>query len=173
MWKALTAKLGELLKVDSAERAEDDTLVIERILILVRNVLQVPRDSGSERRTDDDVSLHDQVLWVLHKSGMEDLLLYMSSSDDETMYCLHVLEIVSLMFKEQGWRSDVASVAVIIEADHWRGGRGEVKMSSLVTHIASKVNQIATQLLSLKKITNSVPPRCTLPSRSGTPSPPR
>ena len=50
-----------------------------------------------------------QVLWVLHKSGMEDLLLYMSSSDDETQYCLHVLEIVSLMFKEQGWHSDVAS----------------------------------------------------------------
>ena len=101
LWKALTSKLGELLKVDSAERAEDDTLVIERILILVRNVLQVPRDSGSERRTDDDVSVHDQVLWVLHKSGMEDLLLYTASSDDEAMYCLHVLEIVSLMFKEQ------------------------------------------------------------------------
>ena len=101
LWAALTSKLGDLLKVDVAERAEDDQLVIERILILVRNVLQVPRDSGSERRTDDDVSLHDQVLWVLHKSGMEDLLLYMASSDDETQYCLHVLEIVSLMFKEQ------------------------------------------------------------------------
>ena len=101
LWAALTSKLGELLKVDAAERAEDDQFVIERILILVRNVLQVPRDSGSERRTDDDVSLHDQVLWVLHKSGMEDLLLYMASSDDETLYCLHVLEIVSLMFKEQ------------------------------------------------------------------------
>ena len=52
--------MGELLKVDVAERAEDEQLVIERILILVRNVLQVPRDSRSEQRTDDDVSLHDQ-----------------------------------------------------------------------------------------------------------------
>ena len=49
-----------MLKVDVAERAEDEQLVIERILILVRNVLQVPRDSRSEQRTDDDVSLHDQ-----------------------------------------------------------------------------------------------------------------
>ena len=105
LWTALTSKLGELLKVDVMDRSEDDTNVIERILILVRNVLQVPRDSGSERRTDDDVSLHDQVLWVLHKSGMEDLLLYMASSNDEAQYCLHVLEIVSLMFKEQGGNS--------------------------------------------------------------------
>ena len=42
-----------------------------------------------------------QVLWVLHKSGMEDLLLFIASSDDETQYCLHVLEIISLMFREQ------------------------------------------------------------------------
>jgi timeless len=101
LWKALSDKLGDLLKVDAAERGEEEQLLMERILILVRNVLQVPRDSRSERRTDDDVSMHDQVLWVLHKSGMEDLLLYVASSDDEAQYCLHVLEIISLMFKEQ------------------------------------------------------------------------
>ena len=42
-----------------------------------------------------------QVLWVLHKSGMEDLLLFIASSSDEAQYCLHVLEIISLMFREQ------------------------------------------------------------------------
>ena len=34
-------------------------------------------------------------------SGMEDLLLYLGSSDDERQYSLHVLEIISLMFREQ------------------------------------------------------------------------
>ena len=55
----------------------------------------------SEKRTDNDATVHDQILWVLHKSGMEDLLLYISSSADEAQYCLHVVEIISLMFREQ------------------------------------------------------------------------
>jgi Timeless protein. len=44
------------------ERDEDTGLVIERILILVRNVLQVPADPEAEKRTDNDASIHDQVM---------------------------------------------------------------------------------------------------------------
>jgi len=44
------------------ERDEDKGLVIERILILVRNVLQVPADPEAEKRTDNDASIHDQVM---------------------------------------------------------------------------------------------------------------
>jgi hypothetical protein len=32
---------------------------------------------------------------------MEDLLLYISSSDDERQFAMHVVEVVSLMFREQ------------------------------------------------------------------------
>ena len=101
LWAILAQTLGKLLKKEYGERSEDDGLVIERILILVRNILQVPRDGQGERRTDDEASIHDQVLWVLHKSGIEDLLLFIASSSEETQYCLHVLEIISLMFREQ------------------------------------------------------------------------
>ncbi len=38
---------------------------------------------------------------MLHKSGMEDLLLFVASSEQESQFCLHVLEIISLMFREQ------------------------------------------------------------------------
>ena len=34
-------------------------------------------------------------------SGLEDLLLYLGSSDDERQFAFHVLEIISLMFREQ------------------------------------------------------------------------
>lgn len=34
-------------------------------------------------------------------SGMEDTLLYIASSEAERQLCMHVLEIVSLMFREQ------------------------------------------------------------------------
>eukprot|EP00092_Neocalanus_flemingeri_P015916 GFUD01017233.1.p1 GENE.GFUD01017233.1~~GFUD01017233.1.p1 ORF type:complete len:1724 (+),score=585.73 GFUD01017233.1:81-5252(+) len=101
LWTVLSKTLGALLKKDWDERLEDDKLIIERILILVRNVLQVPTNVRREGRTSDDASMHDQVLWVLHQSGMQDLLLYVASSDGEANYCLHVLEIISLMFREQ------------------------------------------------------------------------
>ena len=38
---------------------------------------------------------------AIHVSGMEDLLLYIASSEDERQLCMHILEIVSLMFREQ------------------------------------------------------------------------
>ena len=40
VWEVLSAKLGELLRRDPAERLEDDQLIVERILILVRNIMQ-------------------------------------------------------------------------------------------------------------------------------------
>ena len=40
-----------------------------------------------------------QVFWVLHQSGMQDLLLYIASSEAEAAYCLHILETISLMFR--------------------------------------------------------------------------
>ena len=38
---------------------------------------------------------------ALHVSGTEDLLLYLASSDNERQFSFHVLEIISLMFREQ------------------------------------------------------------------------
>ncbi|XP_064594960.1 protein timeless homolog [Liolophura sinensis] len=101
LFAVLTEKMGDMLKLDWENRHEEDKMFIERLLILVRNILHVPPNPQQEKRTDDDASIHDQVLWALHVSGMEDLLLYIASSDDERQYCVHVLEIISLMFREQ------------------------------------------------------------------------
>lgn len=46
---------------DFSERGDDNSLIIERILILIRNVLYVPTDPFVERRTDSDANVHDQV----------------------------------------------------------------------------------------------------------------
>ena len=53
------------------------------------------------QRTDDDATIHDQVIWTIHCTGLEDLILYIASSDEERQFAMHVLEIVSLMFREQ------------------------------------------------------------------------
>ncbi|CAH6778542.1 Timeless [Phodopus roborovskii] len=97
----LSETLYELLQLGWEDRQEEDNLLIERILLLVRNILHVPADPEQEKRIDDDASIHDRLLWAIHLSGMDDLLLFLSSSSAEQQWSLHVLEIVSLMFRDQ------------------------------------------------------------------------
>uniref|UniRef100_A0A8B9RXR0 Timeless circadian regulator n=1 Tax=Accipiter nisus TaxID=211598 RepID=A0A8B9RXR0_9AVES len=97
----LSEKLYDLLQLDWEQRQEEDTLLIERILLLVRNVLHVPPDPTEEQGVDGDASVHDRVLWALHISGMDDLLKFLASAQGEQQWALHVLEIISLMFRDQ------------------------------------------------------------------------
>ncbi|XP_032068262.1 protein timeless homolog [Thamnophis elegans] len=97
----LSEKLYELLQLDWEQRQEEDNLLIERILLLVRNVLHVPADPEEEKNIDDDANIHDRVLWAMHISGMDDLLKFLASSPSEQQWSLHVLEIISLMFRDQ------------------------------------------------------------------------
>lgn len=76
-------------------------MLIERVLVLIRNVLQVPASPDAERRADNDASLHDQVLWSLQQAGILDLVLYIIGSEYENQYHLHSLEIICLMYREQ------------------------------------------------------------------------
>ncbi|XP_022107896.1 protein timeless homolog [Acanthaster planci] len=97
----LARKLKKLLDLEWESRREEHTLLMERILLLIRNILHVPADPGYEKRTDDDASVHDQVLWALNMSGMDKLILYIASSEAEQQWCMHAVEIISLMFREQ------------------------------------------------------------------------
>ncbi|XP_012938690.1 protein timeless homolog [Aplysia californica] len=102
LFGVLTEKVKDILKQDWTDRREEDRLQLERLFVLIRNVLMIPPDPAREQRTDDDATIHDQILWALHTSGMEDLILYIASSDRErTMLCMHIMEIISLMFREQ------------------------------------------------------------------------
>ncbi|XP_075757982.1 protein timeless homolog isoform X2 [Pelodiscus sinensis] len=97
----LSEKLYDLLQLDWEQRQEEDNLLIERLLLLVRNVLHIPTDPEEEKSVDDDASTHDRVLWAMHISGTDDLLKFLASSPAEQQWGLHVLEIVSLMFRDQ------------------------------------------------------------------------
>ncbi|GBP19670.1 Protein timeless homolog [Eumeta japonica] len=86
--------------VDWNERDEDTGLIIERILILILNVLHVPADLDKECKPENDASVHDQVLWALNSSGILDIIFYMSS-ENEKQYFMHILEIISHLLREQ------------------------------------------------------------------------
>ncbi|XP_019854658.1 PREDICTED: protein timeless homolog [Amphimedon queenslandica] len=93
--------LAELCQKDWEDRDDDDIIIIERILLLLRNVLHVPSDPAEEKRTDDDVNVHDQIIWNLHINGIDELLLFLGSNPNETQWCMHVLEILFLLLREQ------------------------------------------------------------------------
>ncbi|XP_072308681.1 protein timeless homolog [Eucyclogobius newberryi] len=97
----LSETLYNLLQLDWEQRQEEDNLLVERILMLVRNVLHVPADPNEEKKVDDDASVHDRVLWALHMSGFDDLVKFLASAQSEQQWSMHVLEIISLMFRDQ------------------------------------------------------------------------
>ncbi|XP_055524014.1 protein timeless homolog isoform X2 [Wyeomyia smithii] len=100
-WTDVADCLQKILNIDWAERTEEQELIVERILTLTRNVLRVPPNVEREKRSDNDASLHDQLLWALHQAGVLDLILYILGSEHEHQYHLHALEIVSLVYREQ------------------------------------------------------------------------
>ncbi|XP_046407332.1 protein timeless homolog [Ischnura elegans] len=101
VWTILGKKLGDILQVEWQERDEDMNMSIMRILTLARNTLQVPADTMAEKRPDNDASLHDQILWAIHVSGLVDIFLYIACSENEEQYYMHILEIISQMLREQ------------------------------------------------------------------------
>lgn len=50
---------------------------------------------------DDDASVHDKLLWAIHMSGFDDLVKFLASAQSEQQWSMHVLEIISLMFRDQ------------------------------------------------------------------------
>lgn len=50
---------------------------------------------------DDDASIHDRLLWAIHMSGFDDLIKFLASAQSEQQWSMHVLEIISLMFRDQ------------------------------------------------------------------------
>ncbi|KAM9444217.1 protein timeless homolog [Clarias gariepinus] len=101
VFTVLSETLYNLLQLDWEQRQEEDNLLIERILLLVRNVLHIPADPNEEKNVDDDASVHDKLLWAIHMSGMDDLLKFLASAQSEQQWSMHVLEIISLMFRDQ------------------------------------------------------------------------
>ncbi|XP_012343215.2 protein timeless homolog [Apis florea] len=100
IWAVLSNRLSEILKLDNIDRGEEKEMIIERILIFIRNVLQIPPDEN-EKRVDNDATIHDEVLFALNASGVVDLLLFIASNRNEQQYHLQVLEIISLMLRDQ------------------------------------------------------------------------
>ncbi|XP_011305481.1 protein timeless homolog [Fopius arisanus] len=109
-WVIVSNRLSTILRIEHMERGEENELIIERILTLIRNVIQVPPDDN-ENRADNDATIHDELLFALHSSGIVDLLLFIASNSSEQQYHMQILEIIALMLREQN-AAKLASVGL-------------------------------------------------------------
>ncbi|KAF6207220.1 hypothetical protein GE061_018460 [Apolygus lucorum] len=111
-WAPFTERLSELLGKKVEDRSEDDQRTVERILILIRNILHVPSSSDSDQRPDNDASIHDQVLWdyllMLREQPAEVLAKTASqrsveekNKDDEELLKIRQLELQNKMKKNK------------------------------------------------------------------------
>ncbi|KAK0096098.1 hypothetical protein PV326_006481 [Microctonus aethiopoides] len=110
IWSVASNRLGKILNIDYAERGEENELIIERILTLIRNALQVPPDDN-DKRADNDATVHDELLFALHTSGIVDLLLFIASNSTEQQFHMQIIEIIALMLREQN-ASKLATVGL-------------------------------------------------------------
>ncbi|KAH0946664.1 hypothetical protein HN011_009855, partial [Eciton burchellii] len=99
VWFAVSGRLRKLLSIDSIERDEETELTIERILVFIRNVLQIP--SCDDKKTDKDATVHDEILFAFNASNILNTLIFMIGNNDEQQYHMQILEIISLILCEQ------------------------------------------------------------------------
>uniref|UniRef100_A0A8C7YU96 Timeless circadian clock n=1 Tax=Oryzias sinensis TaxID=183150 RepID=A0A8C7YU96_9TELE len=125
----LSETLYNFLQLDWEQRQEEDNLLIERILLLVRNILHVPADPCEEKKVDDDASIHDKVLWAIHMSGFDDLVKFLASAQSEQQWSMHVLEIISLMFRDQVWQMSLLAQRDLQELEALRQKENAEKRS--------------------------------------------
>ncbi|XP_073408343.1 protein timeless homolog isoform X2 [Dendrobates tinctorius] len=85
------------LQVVSYLQAYKEAFANERLFVVLSEKLY----DLLQMNVDDDASIHDKVLWAIHMSGMDDLVKFLASSETEQQWSMHVLETVSLMFRDQ------------------------------------------------------------------------
>ncbi|CAF0814816.1 unnamed protein product [Adineta ricciae] len=95
----LVDKVQPVLDKDWLDRSDDDDFIVHAVFILVRNILSIK----SERQISEesDINAHDLVLWSIHKSNMENLILYCGNKAQGDERIMNILEIVVLMLREQ------------------------------------------------------------------------
>lgn len=100
--KIITDKLKEISSKSWEDRPEEEDMMVERILYLFRNVLQIKlSDDDVENRLESDMNTHDLLLLSFHKANLFETIVDMASSNEQAKYFIHLLEIITLILKDQ------------------------------------------------------------------------
>ncbi|KJH46477.1 timeless protein [Dictyocaulus viviparus] len=82
------------------DRLEEDRLVMERIIVLLRYVFAISHTEGDEKRTATESNCHDRVVNAFLDSGIQKVLVHIALQSKEREFHLSILAIFSLIIKE-------------------------------------------------------------------------
>lgn len=99
-WSVIAKQMLKILQMDLDKRQEEDKVLLERMLILIRNVLHVASQDEEDVIAGED-NTHDKLLIAMKKACIYDILIYICQTAAEHEFSFHVLEIFSLMYREQ------------------------------------------------------------------------
>lgn len=111
-WIVLAKHLSRIIELDDESRQVEDTLMFERILVLIRNVLHIPIDTSSDLTlANSEMNPQDRIIEQMSASGVIDLIVFLTNDDSHQEFCFHLIEIISLIFREQNAEFIAKSVA--------------------------------------------------------------
>ena len=99
-WSVIAKQMSKILQMDLDKREEEDKVMLERMLILIRNVLHVASQDEEDVIAGEN-NTHDNLLISMKKACILDILIYICQTIAEHEFAFHVLEIFSLVYREQ------------------------------------------------------------------------
>lgn len=101
IWTVLNKYINYILDLDFYQRTEEDWILFERIIIVIRNILHIPVDTSLSMGVNTELNAHDMCLYRMDKSGHFETLFKISESTEHgPKFCLHIMETVFLMLRE-------------------------------------------------------------------------
>ncbi|EYC02698.1 hypothetical protein Y032_0098g3079 [Ancylostoma ceylanicum] len=88
------------LETDWEDRFEEERLVMERIIVLLRYIFSISPTDRDGKRTTTESSSHDRVISAFLESGIDQVLIHIASQSKERDFHLSVLVIFALIVKE-------------------------------------------------------------------------
>lgn len=101
-WNAIAKYMSKILDKESEDRQVEETLMLERILVLIRNVVHIPSEPSLENAASGEANPQDQVIEMMSEAGvLANLLRLLENEEDSSNFCLYLLEIFSHAFRDQ------------------------------------------------------------------------
>ncbi|XP_015789018.1 protein timeless homolog [Tetranychus urticae] len=101
VWKVLIEKALSITAKNVIDQSEEEKILLERILIFIRNILHVPIDTFLVHGADDDEMIAEDMIITFKESGVLDALIKLSSHDETQPFCFHLLEIITSLLRAQ------------------------------------------------------------------------
>nr|CDJ80329.1 Timeless protein and Timeless C-terminal domain containing protein [Haemonchus contortus] len=96
------------IETDWEDRLEEDRLVMERIIVLLRYIFSISPTEGDGRRTAAESNSHDRVIMAFLESGIDKVLTHIAMQSKEQEFHLSIMVIFALILKEHK-PADIAS----------------------------------------------------------------